>query len=224
MVGIIAAAVGNGQAAGARPAPRFRRGGPARVWYGSTVLGADSIHVLRATPRRLRRDEYDRLIELGFFQREHLELVHGILVEMSPIGPRHRLVVDRLTEMLVPRLAGRARVSIQQPLAAWDDSEPEPDVSVLPRGEYGASHPDTALWIVEVADASLDYDRQTKAPLYAGSSVAEYWIVNLVERVVEVYTDPVGGRYTSATRHRPGATIAPRAFPDLSLAVDELLP
>ena len=186
------------------------------------MLHAD--HLIRATPRRLSRAEYDRLIALGFFQRERLELMHGILVEMSPVGPPHRTVVDRLNELLLPRLLGRAKVSIQQPIAAWDDSEPEPDVSVLPIGDYSALHPNCALLVIEVADSSLEYDRHTKGPLYAASSVNEYWIVNLVERIVEVYSDPAQGRYQTSARFKPGATIAPRDFPEVTIDVSSLLP
>lgn len=180
--------------------------------------------VIRATPFRLSRADYDRLVALGFFQRRHVELIHGILVEMSPIGPPHRAVVDRLTKLLVLRLGDRARVSTQQPFIAWDESEPEPDVSVVPEGDYELSHPEQAFLLIEVADASLAYDRETKAPIYAASGVPEYWLVNLVERVVEVYRHPEGGRYTSVDRLKPGARIAPEAFPDVQILVSEILP
>lgn len=174
--------------------------------------------------RRFTRAEYDRLIALGFFQRERVELIHGVLVKMSPIGPPHRSVVDRLTRLLVPRLADRALVSIQQPFAAEDESEPEPDVSVLPLGDYSVNHPDRAFLIVEIADSSLEFDREMKGPLYAASGVEEYWLVNLVERLVEIHAEPVDGRYANVRRVKAGETIAPRAFPDVEISVAELLP
>jgi Uma2 family endonuclease len=178
----------------------------------------------RSQLRRFTRTEYDRLIALGFFRRERIELIHGTIVKMSPIGPPHRVVVDRLTRHLVPRLIDRALVSIQQPFAAWDESEPEPDVSVVPLGDYSVDHPGQALLIIEVADSSLDEDRETKAPLYAASGVPEYWIVNLVEKVVEIYTDPADGRYRNSRRARSRETVAPGAFPDVVMSVADLLP
>src|SRR5689334_4201358 len=102
-------------------------------------------HELRApAPRRLTRAEYDRMAELGFFRGERVELIRGVVIAMAPIGPRHRSVVDRLNELLLPRLIGRARVSIQQPFLAADESEPEPDVSVLPYRRYSDQHPGRA--------------------------------------------------------------------------------
>lgn len=184
----------------------------------------DTDFALRATPHRLTRAEYHRLIELGFFQDAHIELIHGILVDMSPIGLSHRIVVDRLMRLLVPALAGRADVSIQQPYRAAGESEPEPDVSVCPLGETSAGHPGRAHLIIEVSDTSLEYDRLTKSRLYAASSVQEYWVVNLVQRVVEIHADPVEGQYTASSRATPGTRVAPRAFPDVLIEVAHLLP
>lgn len=178
-----------------------------------------------AALRRFTRAEFDRLVALGFFHEdERVELVHGILVRMTPPGPPHRSVVDRLTEMLVPRLLDRARVCIQQPFVAHDESEPEPDVSVVPMGDYSVDHPDIAFLVIEVADSSLRYDRETKAPLYAASKVAEYWIVNLSERVVEVHSDPAAGRYARVVRATPDDTLRVTAFPDIEIQVSALLP
>src|SRR5262249_61644787 len=86
--------------------------------------------------RPLRRVEYDKLIELGAFQNEHIELLEGLLVPMSPIGPPHSSSVQKLNELLLPKLLGRATVRIQSPFAALEISEPEPDVAVVPLGDY----------------------------------------------------------------------------------------
>ena len=175
--------------------------------------------------RRFTRAEFDRLIALGFFQEdERVELVHGILVRMTPPGPPHGNSVDRLNELPLPRLLGRARVRIQQPFVAHDESEPEPDVAVVPVGDYSIEHPHVAFLVVEVADSSLIYDRETKAPLYAASEVAEYWIVNLPERVVEVHTDPAAGRYARVQRFRSCTVLRIAAFPDVEVPVADLLP
>ena len=178
--------------------------------------------IAHAEPHRLTRKEYDRLAELGFFEGERVELVHGIVVRMSPIGPGHADPIDRLMEWLVPALLGRARVRIQQPFVACDESEPEPDVAVVPVGPYAKAHPDRAHFLVEVAESSLAYDRETKAPLYAASEVPEYWVVDVASRAVEVYTAPLAGRYTSVVRFTAPDTLRPLAFPDLAIQVATL--
>jgi Uma2 family endonuclease len=162
------------------------------------------------------------MAELGFFQGERVELIRGIVIRMSPIGPRHRSVVDRLTELLVPSLVGRARVSIQQPFVACDESEPEPDVAVLPLARYSEHHPDRAHLIIEVAESSVTYDRGTKAPLYAASGVPEYWLVDVVARVVEVHTEPADGRYGRVARVEGDSVLGLGAFADVTFTVRDL--
>ena len=163
------------------------------------------------------------MAQLDFFRGERVELIHGMVVRMSPIGPPHCEVVDRLVELLLPALARRARVRSQAPFLAWDDSEPQPDVAVVPVGSYGAQHPDRAHLVIEVADSSLEYDRKTKAPLYAASGVPEYWVVDLVARRIEVHADPKDGVYTTLRTAALGETVSPRAFPDVVVAVTALL-
>lgn len=173
-------------------------------------------------PRRLSRSEYDRMAELGFFRDERVELIRGMVVKMSPIGPPHASVVDRLTRLFVSLLGERALVRIQQPLLAFDESEPEPDVAVVPEGSYFERHPDSAYLVVEVAETSLEYDRDTKGPLYAASNVDEYWVVDVAARAIELYTDADGGRFTRVRRVVAGATATPRAFPELVVEVEKL--
>jgi Uma2 family endonuclease len=174
--------------------------------------------------RGLKRAEYDKLVELGCFHDERVELVFGAVVEMSPIGHEHRESTSRVRRTLERQLGDRALVDAQVPFAATDDSEPEPDVYVYPNGDYWHAHPDRACLIVEVAQSSLRWDRTTKALLYGISQVDEYWIVNLVENVVEVYRDRVDGLWRTMTTHGRGETIAMRAFPDVTIAVSEIVP
>ena len=129
--------------------------------------------VFHARPRLLTRSEYVRIAETGIFDRERVELIRGVVIRMSPIGPPHSDSVDELTEKLVTALVGRARVRIQHPFLAADESEPEPDVAVVPLGDYLTAHPDRAYLVIEVADSSLRKDRYVKAPLYAISNVEE---------------------------------------------------
>jgi len=173
--------------------------------------------------RPLRRVEYDKLVSLGTFEGERVELISGELRRMSPIGPPHTATVDRLTELLVLALAGRARVRIQGSFAAGDLSEPEPDVSVLPVGDYDSAHPEVAHLIIEVADSSLRYDRGEKAQLYALCGVPEYWVVNLIERVVETHRQPGTAGYENVIVHGRGERLRLLAFPNVELSVSDFL-
>jgi Uma2 family endonuclease len=172
----------------------------------------------------LRRVEYDQLVELGAFRDEKIELVYGRLVEMAPHGREHAYALTKLSDLLVPALQGRAGVRTQLPFVAIDESEPEPDVAVLPAGDYLDMHPSRAFLLIEVADTSLAYDRFTKGPLYASSGVPAYWIVNLIDMVIEVYGDLQSGTYSTMTRHLPGETLRVPSFEDVTVAVSTILP
>jgi Uma2 family endonuclease len=176
-----------------------------------------------ARPRLLTRAEYDRLVSEGLFERERVELVRGMVVEMSPIGTRHADPVDFLNRFFVRALDDRAVVRVQQPFAASADSEPEPDLALVPPGRYPDQHPDKAFLIVEVAESSLEHDRETKAPLYAESGVPEDWIVDAGARRVEVYLLEAGA-YQPALYFGREQQIAPAAFPDVELPIAELFP
>lgn len=182
----------------------------------------DAELLLPERPRPLRRAEYDRLVALGAFEDERVELLHGVLVDMSPNDPAHASPIERLNMLLVPALVGRALVRIQLPIVAHDESEPEPDVAVVPLGSYRAEHPAQAHLIVEVALSSLNKDRKVKAPLYAASGFPEYWIVNVPDRVVEVHRAPSAGAYASVEVRREGEALRPLAFPDVVIDVAEI--
>jgi Uma2 family endonuclease len=179
----------------------------------------DASLLLPEHPRPLKRTEYDRLVALGAFEDERVELLHGVLVDMSPNYPGHASPIDRLTMILAPAFSGKAIVRIQLPLVAHDESEPEPDVAVVPLGDYRKEHPGAALLVIEVALSSLNKDRKVKAPLYAASGFREYWIVNVAETVIEVHRAPAEGRYASVTRHSVGEVLRPEAFPDVAVNV-----
>jgi Uma2 family endonuclease len=173
--------------------------------------------------RPLRRAEYDRLVELGVFGDERVELLYGFLVAMSPHGALHAGITARLHALLVLGLGDRAEVRSHSPLAVSGDSEPEPDLAIVPQGSL-RSHPDAAHLVVEVAASSLQKDRVVKARLYGEAGIPEYWIVNLEARTVEVRRDPRAGQYASLATFGTGDTIAPQAFPDVKVALAELLP
>jgi Uma2 family endonuclease len=173
--------------------------------------------------RPLRRVEYDQLVALGAFQDEKIELLDGALVTMSPIGVPHCSAVQKLNTLLVLALVGRAAVRPQLAFAALEFSEPEPDLAVVPLGDYDTEHPAQAHLIIEVADSSLDTDRGKKLRLYAACGVPEYWIVNLVDRCIEVYTGVAAGSYSRTDTFVRGQSIRPGAFPDVELHVADVL-
>jgi Uma2 family endonuclease len=173
--------------------------------------------------RRLSRAQYDAIVAAGLLDDERVELLEGVIVSKSPNDPAHASPVQLLNEVLVPVLVGRASVRIQLPMIAVDESEPEPDVAVVPVGDYVREQPASAYLIVEVADSSIRKDRLVKAPLYARSGFREYWLVNVRARVVEVHRGPSPDGWASITRHGVEETLHPEAFPDVSVAVGAIL-
>ncbi len=172
-------------------------------------------------------EEYHRMAEADIFAPdERVELIRGGILGMSPKGRRHVLAVARADRLLQRSLQGRASVYIESPLLkeAWH-SEPEPDLIVTSNPDIDAYGPEASVvLVVEVADSSLEYDRTTKVSLYAEAEVPEYWIVNLVDDVLEIRRDPKDGTYLSLTTHRSGESVSPTAWPDLKIDVVELIP
>ncbi|MFQ5760380.1 MAG: Uma2 family endonuclease [Acidiferrobacterales bacterium] len=176
---------------------------------------------------RWAREEYDRMIAAGVFHPEaRLELIDGEIVNMTPQGSLHATAVRLAEDLLRVAFSTGFDIRVQMPLALDDSSEPEPDLAVVtgsPR-EYRDAHPSGAVLIVEVADATLSFDRQQKKTLYARTGIQEYWIVNLTDEQLEVYRDPRGTDYTRKTTLRSGQSVAPLAAPESSISVIELLP
>jgi Uma2 family endonuclease len=185
--------------------------------------GSEAFSLEPELVRPLKRSEYDRMIELGLFDDERVELLRGVLVKMSPQRAPHASTVEKLTQLLSAQLRRRFSLRIQLPLALSEDTEPEPDVAVVAPGKYDAEHPTTALLIIEVSDTTLKKDR-AKASIYASAGIDEYWIVNLGARSVEVYTSCDGDRYTEVRTVRTGDVLRPVTLPDVTIAVAEILP
>jgi Uma2 family endonuclease len=146
------------------------------------------------TIRRFTRDEYYRMAAAGLFHEERVELLDGEIITMSPQNTVHASTVYRLVHILERLIGTTTCVRGQLPIVLHDWSEPEPDVSVCAPNpqDYSRAHPraDQVLSVIEVADTSLTYGRTRKAQAYAASGIPEYWIVNLIDRQVEVLTDP----------------------------------
>jgi len=176
------------------------------------------------TIRPLKRVEYDHLVELGAFQDERVELLYGWLVAMSPQGAAHSFVVRELLNLLAVALAGRAKVQVQAPLAASDESEPEPDLAVLPPASYVDDHPTTAHLVVEVADSSRTKDLTVKARLYAEMAVPEYWVADLARGMLVVHREPAIDRYAEVRTYSRDGEVALLRFPDVVVRIADILP
>lgn len=173
--------------------------------------------------RRITVEEYHRMTEAGILDEdEHVELIEGFLVAVTPQGIAHARVIQRLNGLLVRAVGQDLVVRPQLPLTLVD-SEPEPDLAVVraEEAQSGDRHPHTALLVVEVAGDSLLLDRGPKAALYARAGVPEYWIVNLGESAVEVRRtpDPAAGTYRETSVVPAGRTIVAAGVPGLTIDV-----
>jgi Uma2 family endonuclease len=184
--------------------------------------------------RRWTRKEYDRLIEIGVFRPdESLELLGGELIVGEPQRSPHYTAIGLVEEALRTALGPGWLVRPHGPLALDEESEPEPDVSLVPGTwrDYTTEHPARPVLVVEVSLSRLTFDREHKGSLYARAGLADYWILNLVDRILEIYREPVpdaaarfGWRYSSVDQLSGEATASPLAAPDARVRVSDLLP
>lgn len=173
------------------------------------------------------RTEYERIVDAGGFSVDaRLELLDGTIIDTSPQRSAHATAVGLIEEVLRPCMDDSRHIRSQKPLALDDRSEPEPDLAVVPGKlrDYAQSHPETALLIVEVADTSLAYDQDMKARAYARNGIAEYWILNLRDRVLEVYRDDDRQGYGQRRLIDADGQIAPLMTPECFIRVQDLLP
>ena len=185
------------------------------------------------TVRRWSRFEYEKLVDTGFFDREHVELVGGQLVVSEPQGTYHVTAVGRVADALRAALPPGWIVREEKPISLDDDSVPEPDIAVVPgtRDDYLNAHPTVPPLLVEVSDTSLSFDRTVKGSLYARGGVQDYWLVNVTDRALEVYREPHpdpsavwGWSYRSVRTLGPAESAVPLALPDVSIRVATFLP
>jgi Uma2 family endonuclease len=173
-------------------------------------------------------DEYLRMGEAGIFHPEaRLELIEGEIIEMSPVGDRHVICVNRANALFSARLAGKVMVSVQNPVGLSRFTEPQPDILLAPWREdfyagkrLSAEH---ALLVIEISDSTVRYDRNRKMPLYAKAGVRELWIENLQEDVILVYRNPGPETFATSLVFKRGESLSLTAFPEIAFAVDELL-
>lgn len=177
-----------------------------------------------STIARLSLAQYDRMIEAGVFdqrERRRLEFICGEIREMTPIGSLHEEVVDRLLRWSSASLPPeKARVRVQNSIGLAEvESAPEPDVVWVVERDYSRGRPtaEDVLLVIEVAESSLAYDTGEKADLYAAAGIADYWVVKLRDRCVEVRRDPAAGRYRSLQSFSGDQEVRPLAFPEVAL-------
>ena len=176
---------------------------------------------------RFTVDEFARMGEAGIFaEDDRVELIDGEVREMTPIGSPHAGIVNRLTELLFTRLAGRANVIVQNPIRLNRHTEPQPDLVVARRRNdfYADRHPEPGdvLLVIEVADSSLRYDRTEKTPRYGRAGIPETWLVDVEAGTVTVCTEPGPRGYARRQVRRQGERLAAVGVPDFGLAVNDV--
>ena len=184
--------------------------------------------VVNREPRLFTVPDFERMAESGIFgPGDHVELINGVVLEMTPMGSPHAAHVARLVDLLAPALSGRAIVWVQSPIRASDLSMPEPDVSLVkPADDYYASghpRPDQVHLVIEVADSSLGFDRTVKAALYAAAGIPEYWLVDIAAGRVEVRRAPTPQGYAEMAVHAGDGALAPVAFPEDPFPLEAIL-
>jgi Uma2 family endonuclease len=174
-------------------------------------------------------DEYHRMIESGILSADqHVELLDGLIVEMTPQLPPHASTTSWASDNLRTMVQGRAAVRVQMPITLSPKSEPEPDIAIvqLTPDLYVNHHPTPReiLLLVEVADRTLASDRTQKALTYAKAGISDYWILDVNTRQVYVLRQPTLTGYQQETILPANTILAPVAFPDLNVPLNQLFP
>jgi len=179
-------------------------------------------------PRLFNVNEYYKMAKAGILSPDdRVELIAGEIIKLSAIGSPHAACVSRLVRLLSNAAGDTAIISAQNPLRLDKFSEPVPDIALLKlRGDYYAARhplPTDCLLVIEVADTSLLKDRNIKLPLYARVNISELWLVNLPKESIEVYSDPLNGKYRKSRRFKRGEVVKSPTVKGLTLAVNKIL-
>ena len=187
-----------------------------------------------STPKRFTIEEYHRLAELGFLtEDDRVELIRGEIIQMAAKGTSHTSCSSNLLRELVILIANRATVRCQDPIVLPSNSEAEPDFAIVRNRDdnYLSSHLRSAdiLLVIEVSDSTLKYDQDVKISLYAEAGISDYWIFNLVDNYLEVYSEPyqdMQGKFGYAMKRiiLPNQTVALPGFPDCLLDLARIFP
>ena len=187
-----------------------------------------------ATRKKFTIAEYHQLVDLGFFtENDRIELIRGEIINMAPKRTPHSVCNSLLWKKLYQLIGQQAEIRVQEPITLPSDSEPEPDVVVakLKADNYLSAHPvaEDIILAIEIADSTLKYDREIKIPLYAEAGINDYWIFNLVDKCLEVYTKPFShqnGNFNYQTRNiiLADGTIEIPGFSDVILELASVFP
>ena len=177
---------------------------------------------------RLNVSQYHQMSEASILsENDKVELINGEIIEMSPIGRRHTACVNRLNSVFSQLLGKKVIIAVQNPIILNNLSEPQPDIALLkPRADFyesGHPQPQDIFLLIEVADSSLEYDRDVKIPLYASSGITEVWLVDIYEQVIIVYRYPSENGYSDIQKLSRGEKMSIQAFPEVNLVVDDIL-
>ena len=192
---------------------------------------ASELTVTRMTRHLFSREDYHALAAVGLLNDQRVELIEGEIIDMAPIGDWHAAVTHPMAVLLEELFGSGFSARNQVPIMVGGDrqpSEPQPDITVVVGAwrDYGARKPgpkDIVL-VVEVADTSLEFDRNIKARLYAAAGIPEYWIVNLVDNCLEVHRNPANAAYGAVNIYKPTDRVTPLHAPGGSISVAEFLP
>jgi Uma2 family endonuclease len=176
-------------------------------------------------PYKWSVEEYHLMIESGLLTGKSVELLNGKIAEMSPEREEHSYTNDDVAELLREKLKGLAKIRESHPITL-DNSEPEPDIAIvrLPKTIYAQHHPypQDIYWLIEISHKTLSKDLTEKKTIYARNGIVEYWVIDLINKRLIVHTAPEGNNYTKITEYTQG-TISPLAFPQLEIALEQLL-
>src|SRR6202521_114010 len=164
---------------------------------------------------RISVDRYQKMVATGVLtERDRIELIDGEMINTAPIGPQHAALTARLTKLLVLAVGDTAIVAPGGPVNLGEFSEPQPDLLLLrPRGDYYAGKIPEAvdvLLLIEISDSTLAFDESTKRTLYARHGVAEYWIVDVEGKRIEVHREPTANGYAQALGFGMADTVSPQ--------------
>lgn len=169
-------------------------------------------------------DEYHHLINAGFLDDKHVELLNGEIIEIVPEGIPHANLSSETGDYLRELLGKRVKIRDGKPITLPNASEPEPDICICQPISYATHHPypEDIFWLIEYSDSSLNKDLETKSLIYATANIVEYWVVNLKSRKLIVFRDPNDEDYQQKQTFSQG-TINPLAFPDISVSISRLV-
>lgn len=184
--------------------------------------------VVKAPHKKFTTEQYYQMVAAGILTaRDRVELIDGEIVQMSPMVRKHAACTNRLVELFALTFSSQACVWSQSPICLNEYSEPEPDIALLQRRSdfylEGKPTPRDILALVEVSDATLEYDRTEKAPLYARAGIQELWIVNLDRLAIEIYRSPRPEGYQDIRLRQQGQSLSFQALPETTFTVEQLL-